>query len=471
MLTCKPLTDAQLEAIREASEKVLETVGVMLMDDETLKLCKKAGARVNQAGGRVRFPRELLRELIAQAPRQYTVRGLGKEREWTLGDGRQWGVAITSDPWIMDYHTRKPRRPCSDDIRRNTILAQCLDHVMGLTCMDFPVTDAPGPNSYLKALEQHLLHHAKHNFIYATSAESMRRWLRIGEILLNRGEDLHGSRLFSVAVATLSPLTVTGLNLELLKIACEYGFPVVPTVCPTAGMTSPHTLAGTLVQGNAEVLSLLALTQIRNPGNGFLYAFGPAVGNMRTGANLYYTLDKIPWKIAHAQLARSYGVPVLVECGGSMVGRFDQQNGAEGMLLMLSAVASGADLMAGFGSTLNAVGHSTEMMLIQDSYLRASRYLVGEMRTDQEHCALDSIRRVGPRGEYLTDPLTLRYMRGGEFFQDDLFDYTGEVSESSDLLDRAHRKVERLLADFRSPVPDDIQENLRRFFRQETAGS
>jgi len=459
------LNEGQLEGIRNASEEILERAGIKVMDDNALSLCRKAGAKVNDATGLVRMPRELLRELVGLAPSRYSVRGLGGA-EWTIGDGQQWGVAITSDPWIVDYRTRRPRRPCSEDIRRNTIIGQSLEHVMGLTCMDFPVSDAAGPLSYLTALEQHLTHHSKHNYVYATSVESMERWLRIGKIL-NRGGDLHGSRLFTVAVASLSPLAITGMNIGLLATACEYGFPVVPTVCPTAGMTSPYSISGTLAQGNAEILFILALTQIYRAGDPFLYGFGPAVGNLRNGACLYYTLDKVFWKVAHVALAKSYGLPVMAECGGSMTCHFDPQTGAEGMLFMLAAVASGAHVLPGYGSTLNAIGHSTEMMLLQDEYFRASRFLVRGFASDAKHLSVAGVEQVGPCGEFMTHDLTLEYMRGGEFFAPILFDYSGDAEPGPSVMQRAHRRVEEIVSRFVSPVPGDVREELHRFFRDE----
>ena len=466
MLSIKVLSDGQIEEIRNASEDILERTGFKVLDGHALALCRNAGARVNEASGIVRLPRELLRELLSQAPSQYTVTGLdGAER--TIGHDRQWGFAITSDPWIIDYETRSPVRPRLEDVRRNTIVGQRLDSVMGLSCMDFPVSDAPGPHSYLRALEEHLLHHAKHNFVYASSVESMDRWIRIGRIL-SRGEELGRHRLLSVAVASLSPLTVTSENVALMRIACEHGLPVMPTVCPTAGMTSPFSLVGTLALGNAEVLFLLALTQLHRPGNPYLYLLGPAVGDMRSGACMYYTLDKVLWKIAHVQLGQSYHLPVLAESGGSMTHRFDQQSGAEGMLFMLAAVASGAHVLSGFGSTLNAVGHSTEMMVIQDEYFRAARFLAQGIRSDAERLDLEAIDRVGPGGQFMTSPLTLKYMRGGEFFANGLFDYADDPCQSTSLLARAHEKVDAMVGAFQSPVPGDIQEALRRFFHDET---
>jgi len=463
------LSSEQIEQIRDASEAILERAGCRVPDERALDLFRKAGARVDAPSGRVWLPRPLLKELVAQAPSRYEIAGLdGMVRE--VGDGRQRGLAITNDPWIVDYSTGQPRRPCTEDVRRNTIIGQSLEGVSALSCMDFPMSDVPGAHSSLRALEVHLLHHAKHNFAYATSVPSLKRWLRIGRILA-RGGELRGSRLLSVAVATLTPLTVSAMNVEFLRIACEHDLPIIPTVCPTAGMTSPYTLAGTLALAHAEILFLVAMAQLHRSGHPLLYATGPAVGSMRNGACLYYTLDKVLWKLAAVQLGRSCGLPVSAECGGSMVHRFDPQSGAEGMLFMLAAVASGADVLAGFGSTHNAVGHSTEMMLIQDAYAEAARHLRRGIPTDAARLAVERAVRVGPGGEYLTDPSTLDHLRRGEFFDHEVFDHTGDSMQSRSMLERAHEMAESLVAGFRSPVPGDVRESLERFFHEETGGN
>jgi len=462
MILDNSLSGSQIEQIRLATEDILETVGLKVMHDGALRRCRKAGAKVEETSGIVRFPRELLRELIGYAPASYTVMGVdGVQR--TIGEDSQRPLAIVTDPWIIDYDTQHPRRPRLDDVRRNTIIGQQLECVAGMSCMDFPVTDVEGPASNLRALEEHLLHHAKHNLACPASTESLRRWLEIARILA-RGQDLGG--WLTVAVASMTPLAVTQPNVEAIEIACEHGLPIIPTVCPTAGMTTPFSLAGTLAQGNAEVLFLLALSQLVKPGQPFLYALGPAVGDMHSGACLYYTFDKVLWKAAHVQLGKSYGLPVAAESGGSMTHRFDQQNGAEGMLFMLSAVSSGADLLPGFGSTYNANGHSSEMMVIHEAYFEAAQFLKRGLRTDTEHLATDAIAAAGPDGHYMVDDLTMKYMRGGEFFSSKLFDLSGQSENSPGLLERAHERVQSLVEGFESPVPHDIQEDLRRFFAE-----
>jgi len=459
----KALSEGQIARIKDATEELLETTGFRVQHDEVLGFCRKAGARVDEASGVVRLPRPLLRELLRQVPSSYTVRGINGDR-WTVGGGTPYCQAIVTDPWIIDYETQKPRRPRLDDLRRHTAIAQTLDRVIGISRMDFPVTDVPEPTSSLRALEEHLLNHAKHYHVYVASWESFLQWLEIGQILSNGR--LAGSNLFSVAVAIVSPLMVSELNVNLVKHSCEYGFTVIPTICPMAGSTSPYTLASTLLQGNAENVFLAALTQILRPGNPFLYTFGPSVTNLRTTHDMYYTLDKVLWKLAAVQLARSYNLPVIAECGGTMTYRYDQQNGAEGMLFMLAARNSGASLLAGIGSCHNAIGMSAEQMIIHTEWLRAAEFLGAGINMDDSHLALPSLKEVGPGGNFLTDDLTVRYMRGGEFFDQGLFDFA-EAEHGKSLLERAHEKAEQMVVDFKSPVPDNIRESLRRYFHDE----
>ena len=221
--------------------------------------------------------------------------------------------------------------------------------VVATSLMDFPLTDVPEPISSLRAMEEWALGHDKHFYNMATDMVRYRHYVALAEILYD-GRD-PGGAVMTVAVGSLSPMACSDLNAEFLLDACSRGFPVVPTVCPIAGMTSPYTVAGTLLQSNVEVIGMAALTQAARRGHPYLYASGLSVGHMRSTHDMYYTLDKVLWKTAAVQLGKAYRLPVAAECGGSMTYRYDQQNGAEGMLFMLGALSSGAHLLAGIGST------------------------------------------------------------------------------------------------------------------------
>jgi trimethylamine--corrinoid protein Co-methyltransferase len=458
--TWRVLSDSQIAQLREAAWTHIERHGFSVQHETLLARARGRGARVDEVAGRVRLPRPLCAELMGQVPRQYTIGNI-LGQSWVIGGAAQYGTAIVTDPWIIDYETQEPRHPCLEDLRRNTIVAEQLEPVVSISRMDYPVTDVAGPASSLRALETHLLHHTRHYQVMAASLESFDQWLGLAEIL-GRGDD--ASRLISSAVAASSPLVLNQLNGELLVRSVAQGFAIVPTVCPMAGSTAPYSLAGALLQSHVEVLMIALLTQLLRPGHPVEYVSGLSVTDLRNGANLYYTLDKVLWKVAAVQLGLAENMPVGAECGGTLTHRYDVQAGAEGMLFMLAAHTSGAHRIAGFGSCHNAVGMSAEMMVIQQAYLRAARHLARGMRTGEPLLGAAALARVGPGGQFLDDDLTLELMRSDEFLQDDVFDLSGGQGGHKPLLERAHERVEQLVSGYQSRVPEDIQEGLRRYF-------
>jgi trimethylamine--corrinoid protein Co-methyltransferase len=333
--------------------------------------------------------------------------------------------------------------------------------MVSISRMDYPVTDVPGPHSSLRALEMHLLHHTRHYQVMAASLDSFDQWLGIAPVL-SRNSDI--SRLITSAVAVSSPLLLNPLNSELLVRSVQHGFPIVPTVCPMSGSTAPYSLAGTLLQSHIEVLMIVLMAQVLSPGHPVEYVSGLSVTDLRNAADLYYTMEKVLWKNAAVQLGLAEKMPVGAECGGTLTHRCDVQAGAEGMLFMLAAHASGAHRIVGFGSCHNAVGMSAEMMVIQQAYLHAARHLARGIRTEEPFLGTSSLERTGPGGHFLEDDLTFDLMRSDEFFQDDIFDLTGGHGAGKPMLERAHERVEVLVGTYQSKVPGDIQEGLRRHF-------
>ncbi len=460
------LSEPEIERIKSATEDLLETTGFCVTHPEILKKAKAAGALVDEQAGRVRLPAELLRELLAQSPATYPIEFRDGTRCFVGGDQRI-GLAITNDPWIIDYETRQPRRPCLDDVRTHAIIAQQLNCVHIATCMDFPVTDDKGPASSLRALETLLLNFGKHYYVYPTSIETLRSWLEIEEIW-TEGRDCKNAHVASVAVGVVSPLTLLDDNAEILLLACANDYAIGYTICPMAGSTSPYSIAGTLLQSNAETVVFAALAQIIKPGTPVGIGFGGSVIDMATGRDLYYTLDKVLWKKAGVELGKSYGLPTGAEIGGSMTHRYDQQSGAEGMLLAYSAIAADASVIGGFGSVYNGLGMSAEMMIIQSEYVRIAEYICKGIRVDDESLGLENIKAVGPGGNFLTDELSIKNLRNEEFLSSGILDYSGELNTNSkSFQENAHDKVEELVNNFESPVPHTVQENLRKYFHDE----
>ena len=459
--TWSVLSEGELARIRVAALDLIEDPGFDLHHPFLLDRARAAGARVAPSG-RVRMDRRLVAELLGRSPSRYSIRNvLGQS--WEVGGQTPNGTAIVTDPWIIDYASGEPRRPRLEDLRRNTIVAQGLASVSAVSRMDYPVTDVPGPDSSLRALEEHLLNHGKGYTVMPTSLKSFEQWVGIARVLA-RGGDIRG--LVSTAVAVASPLVLDPMNAEILVRAVRAGFPVICTVCPMAGSTSPYSVAGSLLQSHVEALMVVLACQLVESGAPVLYGSGISLTDLRDGHDLYYTLDKVLWKVAGVQLGLAENLPVMAECGGTLTHRCDPQSGAEGMLFMLSALASRAHVLSGFGSCHNAVGMSAEMMVIQNEYLRASRHLGRGIRMDGGRLGVESLRRAGPGGHFLDDELTLDLMRSDEFLAPGLFDASGGRANGRPLLEAAHARVEEMVSGFSSPVPGNVQEALRAHFRR-----
>lgn len=456
------LSEQDLNALQLAAERVLEECGFSLCDSHLLKLFSNAGAKVDAASGRVRVPAVLLRELLSRAPRRYGIRGIDGT-QFTVGGNTPGVFAITHDPWIVDYATLEPRRPGLADVARHTALAQLTDGVVCASCMDFPVVECDDASSPFRALEVHLLNHTKHYAVLAASPERFALWTQLLDVLEDAAVPSVGC-LATSGIPVVSPLTLTAPNCTLLVESIARGCAIMPTICPMAGTTSPYTLAGTLLLGHCENLYLAALTQLVRPGHPFLYTLGPSVSDLRSGHDRYYTLDKALWKVAAVQLAHASGLPAGAEMGGSMRPRYDMQTGAEGMMFMAAAVASGADLLCGLGSFFNGIGMSAEMMVVQEEWLDAARFLARGIRVDADRLAVESLLEGGPGANFLTDITTLRHARDDEFHQSEMWDCAAGPEHSRSLLERAHDRVKLLTKEYASPVPGAAQEALRRYF-------
>ena len=134
------------------------------------------------------------------------------------------------------------------------------------------------------------------------------------------------------------------------------------------------------------------------------------------------------------------------------------------MIQMMSAVGSGADVLAGVGSCYNANGLSAENIVIGMSLKRASDFMTRGIRLDQIDESFDSIEEQKDLGYFLMDDLTLEHMRSGEFFADNTLNMAGEFKEEPTMLERAQSIIRDVKAKYVSPVPADAQERIQAYF-------
>jgi trimethylamine--corrinoid protein Co-methyltransferase len=248
------------------------------------------------------------------------------------------------------------------------------------------------------------------------------------------------------------------------------GLPVALSSAPMAGLTSPITLAGTLVQLHAEELSGIALTQMLEPGTPVLYGGVPSMTDMHeldyVGGGVEFGL----MNAAIAQLSRHIGVPCFNSAGVTEAKIPDMQAVYEKTFAICQCVLSGSNCIhhaAGMLESMMKVNYS-QMVMDNEIAGMAMRALRG-IELDEDRLATDTINAVGPGGSYIATKHTVKYMRT-EFYEPVLADRhnydTWRHLQVRDIRKRATREAKKILKEHRPiGIPPEIDQEIRNELR------
>ncbi|MEE4262631.1 MAG: trimethylamine methyltransferase family protein, partial [Desulfobacteraceae bacterium] len=232
-----------------------------------------------------------------------------------------------------------------------------------------------------------------------------------------------------------------------------------------AGGTSPVTLAGTLVQSNAEILSLLVLNQLASKGAPYTYSQTSVMMDLKTGLGALGAPETGLINAASAQLAQYYRLPCWIGGGGYNDSKIvDAQAILEGTMNALFLALSGGNLIMGGGSINSILTFDYAKMVIDHEMFRYIRKMVEGIQINEETLALDVIDQVGPGGNYLTHDHTFNHMRdmtpAGLFCRTGYDQWVG--AGRKDLYERAREKATDLLSNHKpKALTDGAAERMR----------
>jgi trimethylamine--corrinoid protein Co-methyltransferase len=195
-------------------------------------------------------------------------------------------------------------------------------------------------------------------------------------------------------------------------VAAEAGVPVGFMTMASCAFSGPATLAGSLVVGNAEVVTALALMELAHPGAPVYYAAAQTAMDLRSGAYTGGGPEDFLFGAATNQLADFYRVPLSMGAYATGAKRPDWQAGLENGLSAFMASAVGSDMLLGAGLLHGSRVWSYEQLVLDTEIDSIVKAMLRGVPVSDETLALDVIAAVGPGGEYLTSPHTRSTMRG-----------------------------------------------------------
>ena len=229
-----------------------------------------------------------------------------------------------------------------------------------------------------------------------------------------------------------------------------------------AGATGPATLAGLLVQQNAENLSGIVIAELFNPGAPILYGSVATVMDMRTGAAAFGAVELGMMNIASAQLARYYNLPSRGTGGATEAKIPDIQAGFEkAMNLSMAALAGMNFIYDAAGSLESSLTASFEQAVIDNEICGIVSRAVRGIEVSDKTLATDVIAAVGPGGEYLSQRHTLENVQREHYIPKIFSREKWEVWEkaaSRDLRETARQEAKKILEKHQpEPLDRDIR--------------
>ena len=392
------VSDDELEAIHLASLRVLSETGVDFLDDTSRRQLADVGCAVD--GDRVRFDPELVQQLVATAPAEFTLHAPNPERDLHIGGDVITYTSVASPPFVTGLG-RDRRDGNRGDYRDLLKLGQVLNAVH--TVAGYPVEpmDLHPSVRHLHATHDMLTLSDKVPFVYSLSRQ--RNLDAIEMTRIARGVDdttLQGQpSLYSVINAS-TPLRYDTVMLHGIQEMSARNQCIVITPFTLAGAMAPVTVAGALVLQNAEALAGIAYTQVVRPGAPVIYGGFTSNVDMRSGSPAFGTPEYWQACLVGGQLARRYNVPYRssnVNASNSV----DSQSATESTIAVWGAVMGGVNLLLhGAGWLEGGLLTSFEKMVIDADLLNMVTAMLQPVTIDDAALAVEAIAEVGPAGHF-----------------------------------------------------------------------
>ncbi len=467
-----PLSDEQVKTIHNRALDLLEDCGMTYEEGLTdvMQTLETAGCRLDREKRRIYFPRDLVAEMTAKAPGEFVMHSRDGKNDLHMGKNRVYAGTGGTATKILDMDSRKVRQTVLRDAHN---VARIIDgmaniHFFQSCCVPH---DLPPDHYDLNIVFAAMLGTTKHVMLGCNHDAGLRETFRMASRIVGGEEALRRAPVFSIsACIVISPMKFCTQSTRNVLTAGELGVPTTVTSAPMSGSTAPMTMAGVLLQTHAEELAALTLLQVHHPGARVLYGGLPAMADMRSMGYLGGNVECGMMTAAIHQLSQHIDVPNYCSSGLSDAKTPDVQAGWEKAYTTGLAVMSGNNYIhhaAGMLESMICIAY--EQYILDDEIIGHALKVLEGIQTDEEHLAYETIKAVGPGGNYLTSAHTMRHLRKEYFWGNGVSDKGSRIQwekgGSRTARERAVDMVKDILAQpLRAAISPDIEARIRKDF-------
>lgn len=458
------LSSDEIHGIHLATIEVLEHTGVLIREERALRLLDQAGANVDHEKSLAKIPAHLIEEAVSKTPKNFTWHARDPKESIRIGVGTPTKFGPGSECVnIIDLETGECRTPTKRDAEQLVRLMDALENIH----INYPpasLSDVAEELSDIYSLVIGIRNTSKCMIGSSYGATSAHDSIRIAAVLAGGEEELRKSPTIAGYIDPVSPLTHSKEMTEALFEYASYAQPIFITSMALAGATGPATLAGILVQQNAEILSGLLIAYLVNRQTPVVYGTVSCPMDMRTSVSSTGSPEVGLIGAAAAQIARYYGIPSDV--GAQSNAKVpDAQASYEKSISLMMAVMAGANLVDLFAGSFESYRTTSYEQIVIDSELAGMALRCAEgIEVSNETMATSVIDKVGPGGNYLASKHTLEWFEK-EHYRPKLSNRKTRAdwkeSGGKDIREEARKRAKEILASHQpEPVDPTIWEEI-----------
>jgi trimethylamine--corrinoid protein Co-methyltransferase len=460
------LSDELAERIVAEAREILCKLGVEIHNDGILAMLADHGAAVDAESKRVRLSDALIDKAHAAAPRSFKLYDVFGRQTHDFSGDNVYFTPGSAAIHILDNETGAIRPPTTADYVAYAKLVSRLEHIASQSTALIP-GDAHQNISDSYRLYLSLVYCAKPVVTGAFTIDAFNVMRDLQLAVRGSEDELRARPLTVFSCCPTAPLKWSDVTSQNVVDCAACGIPVEYIAMPLAGFVAPVTLVGTLVQHTAETLSGLVISQLTRPGTPVLYGGSPAIFDVRYETTPMGAVETMMMDCAYNEIGKRLGLPTQAYIGLSDAKQLDAQAGLESSMGATLAALAGINNVAGPGMLDFESCLSLEKLVVDNEICGMALRLTKGIEPKEDFPALPRFEELLEERHLLISKHTRRYLREEHYFPGRVIDRANRSRWQEEggltLRERAHREVDRLLAEYQPPELDDnIRKELTR---------
>ncbi|MGQ9588310.1 MAG: trimethylamine methyltransferase family protein [Thermoplasmata archaeon] len=471
VLRIKPLrilSPEDVDRVHYSSLDVLDQLGIRIYSERALQVLADAGADVDFKAGVAKIPSHLIQEALDRCKRPVSLCARNPEYDVTLDDDHIHLMTDGSGISVMDSATGERRESTKKDVEDSARLADYLEYLNMYYPLVTPL-DVPRHSHVLHELDASFNNCEKHITSGTTYMKEEALYaIKMAQAVAGGEDELRRRPILSAVVCTSSPL-VLGLTTDAAIEFARAGVPPIVMTMPLVGASSPVTLAGPIVLGNAQVLALITVLELDTPGAPMIYSSVPMAMEPLSGLFAAAFPAATMVTLAHIQMSKFYKLPIFVGGWGSCSKVPDEQAAYEKSVMGYSMLLAGADINSGPGLLENYTVLSYEQVVIDHEIYTMMLETLKGIDVSDETIAMEVIKKVGHEGHYLGQKHTVQHFK--DLWMPVLSDprpfqaWTKDGSKT--VVKSASEKVKEILASHKvDGLPKSVQDEFAKIIKE-----